>query len=83
MNNLEYKNKTLNSIVNSIYDMLVFISCFVLVIWIIIIANWRGQWSKEYFLFSIPVLILVYHTIIVRVTRKDICNNINEAWGKE
>jgi len=74
MNNPNYKNKTLNSFVNIIYDTLVFVSCFVLFGWTFVIISIWGVYSKAYFIYIIPMLILIYHTIMVRITREDICN---------
>ena len=66
-----YKNKLAITIVSAIYDVLVLASCFALFGLVFVVAVNYGLYTKEYWAIFIPTIILIFHTIAVKVSRED------------
>ena len=66
-----YKTKVIARIVNLFYDTLVLISCLVLFGLNIVCSIIYGVYSTESLLLFFPSIILIFHTLAVKVSRID------------
>jgi len=67
----QYKTKIGIAIANSIYDVLILVSCLTLWAYSIMISIRYGVYSKESTLIFFPTVILIYHCIATKVSRAD------------
>lgn len=74
--NPRYKNKFVDSAVNGIYNGLVLMSILILFLWDFIIAIKYGAWSLITLTYEFAFVVILFHTIVVRVTREKIIENI-------
>jgi hypothetical protein len=68
-----YKTKWVASCLTQLYDLLIMLSCLTLFGYLIFASiKFGGIWNKEFLLLYFPSILLIFHTIVVRVSRKEI-----------
>ena len=76
--NEPYKNKNVAMVATGIYDGLVIASCLTLFAMNIFMVAQYGAYSKQELLLFFPSIILIFHTLVVKVSRRDMFEKKNE-----